>query len=54
MGGLGFERAEAAELGDPAMIRDLLKHLPVRFAADPFLPQAGVGVSAQRRVDVAC
>src|SRR5437016_14641604 len=53
--GLGFERAEAAETGRPGYDpRGPAQALPVRiFAADPFLPQAGVGVSAQRRVDVA-
>ena len=54
MAGLGFERAEAAETGRPGYDpRDLLKLYLRLFAADPFLAAAGVGVSAEHRVDVA-
>jgi transposase len=52
--GLGFERAEAAETGRPGYDpRDLLKlYLYGYLQQIGLLPQAGVGVSAQRRVDV--
>src|SRR5216117_4386882 len=55
MQGLGFARSEAAETGRPGYDpRDLLKlYLYGYLQQIRSYPQAGVGVSAQRRVDVA-